>query len=67
MEKAIESVMEKVLAKLEGYMETVEPEKLSPQALKQVTATLKDIRELQTETQTDSQIRVIFSAPEWNQ
>ncbi|MBR2310840.1 MAG: hypothetical protein IKA47_09980 [Oscillospiraceae bacterium] len=65
VEKTIESVIGKVLKKLEGYVDGVTPEGLSPQALKQVTATLKDIRELQAGTDTDVRVVVEFDHPEW--
>ena len=62
----MDRVLGKVLGKLEDYMDRVTPEKITPQVLKHVTGTLKDIRELQTEVQTDSVIRVEFSVPEWS-
>lgn len=65
-EERMDKVLAKVLAKLEGYVDTVEPEKLNPQSLKHVTATLKDIRDLQAMEQTETTIRVEFSEPEWS-
>lgn len=62
---AIEKVLKKVLEKLDRFVDTVEPEKLSPQSMKHVTATLKDIRDLTEEQQTDSAVHVIFDHPEW--
>lgn len=61
----MESVLKKVLQKLERYVDTVEPEKLSPQSLKHVTATLKDIRDLTDAPQTDGIIHVEFDHPDW--
>lgn len=61
----IDKVVNKVLQKLAKYMDTVEPERLSPQSLKHVTATLKDIRELQTDGVVP-QLVVEFTNPEWN-
>ena len=66
MKDTVERVLVKVLDKLSNYVDSVEPEKLSPQSMKHVTATLKDIRELTQDGQeTESQIRVIFDHPEW--
>lgn len=65
--ETIDKVLSKVLCKLENYVDTVQPEKLNPQSLKHVTATLKDIRELQTDPgPTEGQITVIFDHPEWS-
>ena len=61
----IEKVADKVLQKLAKYVDTVEPERLNPQSLKHVTATLKDIRELQTEG-VAPRLTVEFTNPEWN-
>ena len=61
----IDKVTDKVLQKLQKYMDTVEPERLNPQSLKHVTATLKDIRELQTDGVVP-QLVVEFTNPEWN-
>lgn len=58
----VEKVAKKVLKKLGKFVDTVEPDKLSPQSMKHVTATLKDIRELTEETRVDdgATIRVEF-------
>lgn len=61
----IDKVLTKVLHKLQEYVDTVEPERLNPQSLKHVTATLKDIRELQTDGVVP-QLVVAFTNPEWN-
>ena len=61
----IDKVLTKVLYKLQEYVDTVEPERLNPQSLKHVTATLKDIRELQTDG-TESCLLVEFTNPEWS-
>lgn len=66
MKDTVDQVLQKVLEKLNGFVDTVEPDKLNPQALKHVTATLKDIRDLQTGEQTEPTIRVEFSNPEWS-
>ena len=66
MEDTVEKVLQKVLQKLDSFVDTVEPEKLSPQAMKHVTATLKDIRDLTLAEQPgEGQIHVIFDHPEW--
>lgn len=62
---AVEKVLGKVLEKLEAFVDTVEPEKLSPQSMKHVTATLKDIRDLTDTAQTDGIVYVEFDHPEW--
>ena len=62
---AIEKVLKKVLQKLNRYVDTVDPERLSPQSMKHVTATLKDIRDMTDTPQTDSTIHVTFEHPEW--
>ena len=67
MEETVDQVLQKILEKLNGFVDTVEPEKLNPQALKHVTATLKDIRDLQTTEQAEPTVRVEFSDPEWKQ
>ena len=54
MEDTVEKVLQKILQKLNGFVDTVEPEKLSPQSMKHVTATLKDIQDL-----TDKYIKKI--------
>lgn len=65
--ETIDKVLNKVLHKLENYVDTVQPEKLNPQSLKHITATLKDIRDLQIESQpTQTQVTVIFDHPEWS-
>ena len=63
----MEVVAEKVLQKLEAFVDGVEPEKLSPQSMKHITATLKDIRELTEIPQvgSDTVIRVEFTEPDW--
>lgn len=65
--KTVESVAEKVLQKLESFVDGVEPDKLSPQSMKHITATLKDIRELTEVPQVSegTMIRVEFSNPDW--
>ena len=66
MKDTVERVLVKVLDKLSNYVDSVEPEKLSPQSMKHVTATLKDIKELtDREASGDAVIRVEFSCPEW--
>ena len=66
MDDTVLAVVRKVLQKLDGFVDTVEAEKLNPQAMKHITATLKDIRDLTEENQpTESQITVIFDHPEW--
>ena len=67
--KRTERVLEKVLKKLEGYVDTVTPEKVSPQSMKHITATLKDIRELTADpqTQTGVTVRVEFAEEKWSQ
>lgn len=68
MEDTVEKVLQKVLQKLDSFVDTVEPDKLSPQSMKHVTATLKDIRDLtDRETSGDAVIRVEFSCPEWTE
>lgn len=64
--KALEKVAAKILKKLGSFVDTVEPGKLSPQAMKHVTATLKDIRELTQEAHVDADtvIRVEFGGEE---
>lgn len=64
--ETIDKVLNKVLCKLENYVDTVQPEKLNPQSLKHVTATLKDIKDLQQTEQTEATIHVAFSNPEWS-
>ena len=66
---ALQKVAGKILKKLSGFVDTVEPEKLSPQAMKHVTSTLKDIRELTQEAPIceDTVIRVEFEKPEWKE
>ena len=64
----IDKVLTKVLHKLQEYVDTVEPERLNPQSLKHVTATLKDIRDLTADAQPgESRITVIFDHPEWKE
>jgi hypothetical protein len=66
MEETIEKVLEKILRKLDGFVDTAEVDKLNPQAMKHVTATLKDIRDLTLAEQPgEGQIHVIFDHPEW--
>ena len=66
MEETVEKVLQKILQKLDRFVDTVDPEKLSPQSMKHVTATLKDIQDLTGDTRpTESQITVIFDHPEW--
>ena len=67
--ETVEKVAEKVLQKLESYVETVTPEKLSPQSMKHVTATLKDIRELTTQPENEGglTVRVEFAEEIWSQ
>ena len=66
MEETVEKVLQKILQKLNSFVDTVEPEKLSPQSMKHVTATLKDIQDLTADAQPgESQITVIFDHPEW--
>ena len=66
MENTVLAVVGKVLQKLDGFVDTVDTDKLNPQAMKHITATLKDIRDLTEENQpTESQITVIFDHPEW--
>ena len=68
MEETIEKVLEKILRKLDGFVDTAEVDKLNPQAMKHVTATLKDIKELtDREASGDAVIRVEFSCPEWTE
>ena len=68
MEDTVEKVLQKVLQKLDSFVDTVEPDKLSPQSMKHVTATLKDIRDLtDREASGDAVIRVEFSCPEWTE
>ena len=68
MEDTVEKVLQKVLQKLDSFVDTVEPDKLSPQSMKHVTATLKDIRDLtQAEEPGEGQIHVIFDHPEWKE
>lgn len=67
-EQHLQKVAEKVLQKLNDFVDTVKPGELSPQAMKHVTATLKDIREL-TEVPRLSEgttIRVEFDNKDWN-
>jgi len=66
VEDRMDQVLQKVLDKLSRFVDTVEPDKLNPQALKHVTATLKDIRELQTGEQAEPTLRVEFDCPEWS-
>jgi hypothetical protein len=67
MEDNIEKVLKKVLQKLDGFVDTVEVDKLNPQTMKHITATLKDIRDLTEVNQpTESQITVIFDHPDWS-
>lgn len=65
--KNVENVAEKVLQKLEAFVDGVEPDKLTPQSMKHITATLKDIKELTEVPQVgaDTVIRVEFSQPDW--
>ena len=66
MEETVEKVLQKILQKLDRFVDTVDPEKLSPQSMKHVTATLKDIQDLTGDTRpAESQITVIFDHPEW--
>ena len=66
MEDTIEKVLKKVLQKLDGFVDTVEVDKLNPQTMKHITATLKDIRDLtDTADPGEALIRVEFSCPEW--
>lgn len=67
-EQHLQQVAEKVLQKLNAFVDGVEPDKISPQAMKHVTATLKDIRDLTEIPQVSegTTIRVEFSAPDWN-
>ena len=68
MENTVERVLQKILQKLSGFVDTVEPEKLSPQSMKHVTATLKDIQDLTADAQPpESRITVIFDHPEWKE
>jgi hypothetical protein len=67
MEETVEKVLQKILQKLDRFVDTVDPEQLSPQSMKHVTATLKDIQDLTGDTRpTESQITVIFDHPEWS-
>ena len=53
---------------MDGFVDTAEVDKLNPQAMKHVTATLKDIKELtDREASGDAVIRVEFSCPEWTE
>ena len=65
--KTVESVAEKMLEKLGSFVDSVTPDKLTPQTMKHITATLKDIRELTEVPQVsaDTVIRVEFSDPDW--
>ena len=68
MEDTVEKVLQKVLQKLDSFVDTVEPDKLSPQSMKHVTATLKDIRDLtDTADPGEAVIRVEFTTPEWTE
>ena len=60
---SIALVADKVLSKLGDWVDSQVAESISPQSMKQVTATLKDIQELKN-TQADSgdtTIRVVFA------
>lgn len=63
MDKKLEKVARQVLNKLGQFVEAVEPETLSPQTMKHITATLKDIRDITREDVVDSgvTVRVEFS------
>ncbi|MBQ8796871.1 MAG: hypothetical protein IJZ56_01595 [Oscillospiraceae bacterium] len=63
----IEHVLSKVLQKLDRYVDTVETEKLSPQAMKHLTGTLKDIRDLTDQPTAQGVIHVEFDHPEWKE
>lgn len=67
MQKKLEKVAQQILRKLGQYVDGVEPESLSPQTMKHVTATLKDIRDLTAEAPVDTgmTIRVEFSNEDW--
>ena len=67
--ETLEKVLNKVLQKLESYVDSVEPEKVNPQSMKHVTATLKDIRDLtaQPENETGLSVRVEFAEENWSQ
>jgi len=69
MEKKLEKVARQVLKKVGAYVDTVEPESLSPQTMKHITATLKDIRDLIREEVMDSgvTIRVEFGNEDWTE
>ena len=62
----LEKVAGKVLQKLDGFVDTVEPERLNPQSMKHITATLKDIRDLGMPPVTDAAttVHVIFDGEE---
>lgn len=67
-EQYLQQVAETVLEKLDAFLQTVEPENLSPQTMKHITATLKDIRELTQESPLSDGtcIRVEFPRDDWN-
>ena len=68
MEDRVTLVAEKVLQKLDGFVDGVTPENLNPQTMKHITATLKDIRDLTTQDQSkDAQLLVTFDHPEWKE
>ena len=69
MEKKLEKVARQVLKKVGQFVDAVEPENLSPQTMKHITATLKDIRDLTREETVDNgvTIRVEFGNEDWTE
>ena len=63
----MEKVLSKVLAKLEKFVDTVDPEKLNPQAMKHITATLKDIKDLTGQEQSGLTVRIEFAEESWKE
>ena len=63
----LEQVAEKILAKLDAYVDVVEADKLTPQAMKHISATLKDLRELTElpQLREGTEIRVEFPEENW--
>lgn len=69
MEKELERVARQVLNKLGQYVDGIAPETVSPQTMKHITATLKDIRDLSREDTEDRgiAIRVAFDNEAWTE
>ncbi|MBO5867420.1 MAG: hypothetical protein J6Q54_00740 [Oscillospiraceae bacterium] len=68
MDQELEQVARQVLSKVEQYVDGVDPERLSPQAMKHITGVLKDLRDMRRESAPDTgvAIRVEFQNDAWN-